>query len=380
MGMGYIFSELIINSTLLNIKDILSFTYKDEKNRISTLCIYVDLNTKDFFIAVCHNPFVDTKDLRFDITGSFKKWTYAKIKSMIAHQEISTKVLNIINEKLSPFHPDVVEQEYGSKFNLYMMRDKDLSNFNKIARIYTLEEISFKLWNKRVEIPNGFEEQGGDEILLVHPSLSVDLCKNTQLDGSILADPPTNKLHAGEALYEIKLHFIFQKDNGRAASYDFYMDILNQKCFLACCALDNHDHFECLFPIEQMPTENQVQEVLENEKLTQLSMNLLAKLLKLKALVYMNRDELKAQIKWLQKAFESEFDLEIYDSVQNDFQKVSPTEQSSDDILSKCGVWCHVIQYGVYVLELLYAFCQAVADCLSQVISDFCDRVHSFTF
>jgi hypothetical protein len=375
---------------------ILSFAYQDDQGRMSTFLVYVEPNQNYWTIAVCHDPLQAPAHLRFDIICSLEDYTDEDLKRVIAHEEISELLIEFIQEKLQDpqnLDPIEIKKEAITAFRLrHGTAEKEPP---KAARTYTTIELNKKLWGELAYTPTELYEKTLEERIdeinrdfqrtLVHPSLPIDKrqqvlelwgTKNCPYYQGLIAGSHLSKtILAGEKIYDIKFCFIYQTDTGNYASFYFYMDILNHKCFLSCCddpiQAYNQQAFECLFPLEKMPTQTEVQDVVKNEELSKLTMHLLTQLPQFSALQYTNPDELQAKTKLLHQCLRSEFDLETYHVDDNEYQAVPPPPQSYDDILPKLDFNYYLKLSGIYMLDLLIAIWRAIINGINTICSCF---------
>lgn len=374
---------------------IVSFAYQNEQGSLSTFLLYVEPNKNYWTVAVCHNPLLAPADLRFDIICSIEGYTNEQLIKMIAQEEISKELIKFIKAELDNsqnLDPQEIKIKARTAFSLQQgSKEKEPQ---KAARTYSSLEINQKLWGEHAYKPSELNDKTIDARIdeinidfqrtLVHPSLPIDtrpeVLKSwrtssiSYYQGMIAGSYATKKLDTNEKIYDIKFNFIYQTDTGHYASYYFYMDILNEKCFLSCCDDPIQPYhkqaFECLFPLAKMPSQTEVQEVVKNSKLSDVTMSLLTKLPRLSALQHTHPDELKGKIRLLQECFRYEFGLE-YNVNETQYSSVPEPQQASDDILPKLNISYYFNVSCIYLTNLLIAFYQAIINFLSKICSCF---------
>lgn len=375
---------------------IVSFAYQDEQGSLSTFLLYVEPNKNYWTVAVCHNPLLAPADLRFDIICSIERYTNEQLIKMIAQEEISKELIKFIKAELHhPQNLDPQEIKIKARTAFSLQHGSDQKKPQEAARTYSSLEINQKLWGEHAYEPSELYDKTRDARIdeikidfqrtLVHPSLPIDTRPKvleswgtssiSYYQGMIAGSHSTKKLDTNEKIYDIKFNFIYQTDTGHYASYYFYMDILNEKCFLSCCDDPiqpyHQQAFECLFPLAKMPSQIEVQEVVKNSELSNVTMSLLTKLPRLSALQHTHPDELKRKIRLLQECFRYEFGLETYNVDETQYSSVPPPTQESDDILPKLNISYYFNVSCIYLMNLLIAFYQAIINFLSKICSCF---------
>ena len=367
--------------------DLIRFAYEDDNGLMSTFLLYVEPSTKSWCIAVCRDPFQEILNLRFDIMHSSEDWDDVTLHEIVCNQKISMNILNFIHDKLSPDSKfDKKALQTNARCFLNLSHGTDF--FNSISYLSSVE-ISEKLWGKQAFFPSQLSEKTSDaraaeierdfERLLVHPSLlpsCQDILSNWQqadipyIQGLMSGLFLTKRSEANEERFDIKLNFIYHTQDGQYASFYFYYDLLNQKCFLAFCddlmQAYRHQNFTCVFPLEKMPSQKILAQIIDHDEIANATFKLIALLPRMKALAKTDKEQLKSKITALQDDFKYRFGLQSYSNETSSYHAVEQPIDSADDILPKPG-------FFVWLGQLLASFFIALIKGIVNLFSDvFC--------
>ena len=215
--------------------------------------------------------------------------------------------------------------------------------------------------------------------LLVHPSLLTscqDILSNWQqanipyIQGLMSGLFLTKRLEANEERYDIKFNLIYQTREARVSSFYFYFyyDLLNQKCFLACCddlmQAYEHQNFTCVFPLEKIPSLDILAQIIGHDEIANATFELIALLPRMKALAKTDKEQLKSKITALQDNFKHQFGLQSYSNDTSSYHPVEQPIDSADDILPKPGFFDWL---GQLLASFFIALIQGIVDLFSDV-------------
>lgn len=364
---------------------LLRFAYQNNDKQMSTFCLYFEYYTQTWCIAVCHDPFQDPLNLRYHIIHSSKEWTAENLKEIISNEQVVENTLKFIDENLSSTEKlDLLELE------------KKVKNFDTqfaYVDFFSHHHINQYLWgehayspdplSKKTFLERAFEIERDYKRVLIHPSLDAQKRQRIFSDwrqadipyyqGLISGLSAVKKQEAGDELYDIKFNFIYQTNKGDYASLYFYYDLVNAKCFLAISddlmhAYDEQ-YFGCIFPLEEIPDDRILAQLIKNSEVTELTKNLLKLLPRIELLANTDRYELKRKILIVQDCLKYQFTLETYADETTNYVQVQKPAQTLDDILPQLNVFHWLAKLICNLGTLLINVMQAIADFM---IASFC--------